>query len=717
MKNSFRIAEIAFGASRFGEQAEFKFDKHHFEVQRFGVDFNVNHAKELIRSLRADVDAICFSNFPDTIRYRNRSFSHRQYLELQRYPTSVPKCDGSAFREILLIDGVNRAISDGRIDPSEGIFFPTGLLYLDVAKELRKNYENSLYFGDAYFITGLPIIKRPTNFSALTYAFLHLANLRDIKTNVPTEKRKLSDLFQSLILPKIKNCEYIFSHLSTLLMFDNVGEIVRDKQILVPYTHPGSIDEISPFNPKKIIDLMPPQLKLHPFISYSVLEACVRLSHGITTDLPIDKWEEVLGKQLQLSESTKSHVAMNKPDLQMGLSKKFNRLKGHIRGRRKPVDFAFVVHALSQRDLARVPGLGFMTSSPPAVTSGIERAMSFAPGVVYGRIQNIISEESGKEVNGLIYGLFSTPKAMKSARPEVIYNKIEKLCHSAANEGAKIIGLGAYTKVVGDSGYTINRNSPIPVTTGNSLSASATLWSAKEAIAQLGFIGIDPESGRIHGVAMVIGATGSIGRVSAKLLASGFKQLIIVAPRQEKLNILKKELEVAFPQCQVVTSTNANEWAPFSDLIVTATSAFDQKIVEVESLKPGSVVCDCSRPLDFSAEDALKRPDVLIIESGELVLPGPYNMTCDLGLPGKTVYACLAETALLSLEGRFESFTLGRDIQWEKVKEIYKLCLKHGVKLADIQSHAGTVTKKEIDVIRARAIANGAIPFESREGI
>src|SRR5689334_23929507 len=34
---------------------------------------------------------------------------------------------------------------------------------------------------------------------------------------------------------------------------------------------------------------------------------------------------------------------------------------------------------------------------------------------------------------------------------------------------------------VGDAGVTIAQRSPIPVTTGNSLSAAATLWAARDA--------------------------------------------------------------------------------------------------------------------------------------------------------------------------------------------------------------------------------------------
>jgi predicted amino acid dehydrogenase len=43
-----------------------------------------------------------------------------------------------------------------------------------------------------------------------------------------------------------------------------------------------------------------------------------------------------------------------------------------------------------------------------------------------------------------------------------------------------------------------------------------------------------------------------------------------------------------------------------------------------------------------------------------------------IGLPPNVIYACLAETIVLALEGRFEVFTVGRDTEWEKVKEIYK---------------------------------------------
>src|SRR5204863_7213896 len=86
-----------------------------------------------------------------------------------------------------------------------------------------------------------------------------------------------------------------------------------------------------------------------------------------------------------------------------------------------------------------------------------------------------------------------------------------------------------------------------------------------------------------------------------------------------------------------------------------------------------------------------------------LEVPGPVDFGGDIGLPPKTAYACLAETLILTLEGRYECFTLGRDISLEGVKEIYKMGLKHGFKLAAIRGHKGIITDQEIAFVRAKA--------------
>jgi len=77
----------------------------------------------------------------------------------------------------------------------------------------------------------------------------------------------------------------------------------------------------------------------------------------------------------------------------------------------------------------------------------------------------------------------------------------------------------------------------------------------------------------------------------------------------------------------------------------------------------------------------------------------------NIGLPKNVAYACLAETIVLALEGRFENFTVGRNIEWEKVREIYRLGRKHGMKLAAISGVNGPFSDADIRRVRKLALA------------
>jgi hypothetical protein len=86
----------------------------------------------------------------------------------------------------------------------------------------------------------------------------------------------------------------------------------------------------------------------------------------------------------------------------------------------------------------------------------------------------------------------------------------------------------------------------------------------------------------------------------------------------------------------------------------------------------------------------------------------------NIGLPKNVAYACLAETIVLALEGKFENFTVGRNIEWEKVREIYRLGRKHGMELAAISGVNGVFS--EADIRRVRELALAARARMSRKG-
>ena len=207
-----------------------------------------------------------------------------------------------------------------------------------------------------------------------------------------------------------------------------------------------------------------------------------------------------------------------------------------------------------------------------------------------------------------------------------------------------------------------------------------------------------------------MGATGAIGSVCARLLALSSDELWLVSPESAKLLALKHDIEREVPRAEIHVAATPDGHLGDMDLIVTATSGAGKRVLDIMAVKPGCVITDVARPLDLSAEDVAKRPDVLVVESGEIELPGDVKMK-NIGLPNGVAYACLAETVVLALEGRYETFTVGRNIEWEKVKEIYKLGLKHGMKLAVISGVNGVYTAEDIAKIRELALERRATPW------
>jgi len=55
------------------------------------------------------------------------------------------------------------------------------------------------------------------------------------------------------------------------------------------------------------------------------------------------------------------------------------------------------------------------------------------------------------------------------------------------------------------------------------------------------------------------------------------------------------------------------------------------------------------------------------------------------------------------MEGRYESFTLGREITAKQVQEIESMADKHGFRLAGFRSFERAVTAEQIERVRARA--------------
>ena len=364
--------------------------------------------------------------------------------------------------------------------------------------------------------------------------------------------------------------------------------------------------------------------------------------------------------------------------------------------------FAFIIHPIDpKRDVSRkYPALGKL----PAWL--IDYLSLFFPPVYISEIQGVQSKNNGRFLKGWFIACPLTPTRMVTLPPAVVYKKIIQTGQYAEKLGAQILGLGAFTSVVGDGGITVAKNLNIPVTTGDSLTIAMAVRAIRDA-AQV--MDIPLETAKVA----IIGATGAIGSVCADMLAPDVAQLLLIGRRQEKLNqVAANTRELG---CKDVVISSDMSQLHEAHLIITVTSAVET-IIEASHLRQGAIICDVARPRDISRQVAEQRPDVLVIEGGMVKVPGPVDFGFDFGFPPKMAYACMAETMALALDRKYESYTLGKDIKLSQVVTIDKIAETHGFRLGGFRSFERAVTEQEIAEIKAFSRSNHAdniTPFRS----
>jgi len=332
-------------------------------------------------------------------------------------------------------------------------------------------------------------------------------------------------------------------------------------------------------------------------------------------------------------------------------------------------NFAFVIHPLNpKQDVARkYPFLARVLPTPL-----IHFFSRFWPPVYLSHVTGVRSEATGKEIEGWLLACPFTARQMVRLPPQTVYRKIVQTGRLAQRMGARILGLGAFTSVVGDGGVTVARRLNMPVTTGHSLTVAVVVEALEKAARRRG---IQPGSA----IAAVVGATGSIGAACAELLAPSVAELVLIGRRESRLAQVRAQVMAAGARL-VRTSTHIEDIRE-ARLVLSATSAA-RPVIRPQHLARGAVVCDVATPPDVSPRVARERDDVLVIGGGLMDVPGEVDFGFDFGLPPGKAYACMAETMVLALEGRYESYSLGKRVQVEQVREIARLARRHGFESA-----------------------------------
>lgn len=342
--------------------------------------------------------------------------------------------------------------------------------------------------------------------------------------------------------------------------------------------------------------------------------------------------------------------------------------------------FAFIIHPIDLGYITRKMKLFKLL--PGRLTEGI---VSHFPVYKASEIKGIKSPSAETEGWFIICPL--TSRQMLELPEHYVLRRIIEAGKLAEKLGAGIVGLGAMSAVVGDAGITVAENLRIAVTTGNSYTVAMALEGTRKAAE---CVGVNMAQAKV----VVLGATGSIGSVCARMLASEVGSLTLVSLIRSHLERLAYQI-LHETGTAVHLTTNTKEALRSADIVVAVTSSVDT-IIEPQDLKPGAVVCDVARPRDVSVKVASERPDVLVIEGGVVEVPGNVQFNFNFGFPPGTAYACMAETMILALEERCENYSLGRDLTVSQVKEIQRLGKKHGFKLAGLRSFERALTPEDL---------------------
>ncbi len=677
-----QVISISLGSREQDYQFETEFMGQDFIIKRIGTDGDMEKAAGLLLKWDKDAEAIGIGNvkFPYGIGPRYLTKKHHHKLHELGTQIQTPVTTGSALRDVSF-EWALRYIEYkfGNYFDNARVLFLSGMSNYRIAKVISEFTQN-LSFADPVLENGIPkfinTLKDLESYAHGAHEVLQWVPSKRLTSSVMPIKawndyilRKAMQKADIIVVPSYNFDGYLK---------DAALEELGGKTIITSTAYDDRVVFCKERGVDVIIDTTPKILQR--VVAPNVLEALILAALGKNRDqIQPDDLLEIISEQ-------KMDPRVVYPS---GTTKRVNR-------------FAFVIHPLSKEFLKKDKAVDMLASfTPPAFLDAVEKVIAYAPPWVYSRVTGIKSP-TGTEAEGWLITVGGTPKQMLAHSPEFTYTRLLQAARMAKRMGAQIMGLGAFTKVVGDAGVTVAKKADIPITTGNSYSACGALWAGAEAVRRMGLIEIK-KGKRIQGKTMVLGATGAIGSVCSRLLAKAFVDVVMGGRNMAKLLALKESIHKEDPDVKIKVTTRPDKFLKDMDVIVTATSGAGKKILDITRVKPGCVITDVARPLDLSPEDVAKRPDVLVIESGEIELPGNPEMK-SIGLPHKVAYACLAETIVLALEGRFEVFTIGRDIEWEKVKEIYKLGLKHGMKLAAISGVNGVFTDEDIASVKQLAL-------------
>ncbi|MFH1202234.1 MAG: hypothetical protein V1674_05030 [Candidatus Omnitrophota bacterium] len=348
-------------------------------------------------------------------------------------------------------------------------------------------------------------------------------------------------------------------------------------------------------------------------------------------------------------------------------------------------DFAIIIHPTSEELLHRYePG---MKKKPRQVVKKLLEWMApFKASDVKG-----LRSVTGKTLDGYLVMCPLLMEQMISLNPRKVLKAIANAGELASKLGVKIIGLGAYAALIGNKGLELAQKIKIPITTG----AAYTLAMIPEAILRaMKILDVEPEKAKV----LFIGSANNVVTTCIDILGHSFNRIYLNGHHSERIdNYIRQQRKDKGINIEKIN--DISEVLAQADVIVVATNRIPPAF-DVHKLKPKTIVFDVSYPRKVPNN---LRDDILVIDGLAVRPPGEVDFNFDFGLPRGLSYPCMAEPLVLAFENRFESYSLGREIPIEKVREISRLASKHGFEIVDFTSQDRLFSTEQVKQIKTNA--------------
>lgn len=364
--------------------------------------------------------------------------------------------------------------------------------------------------------------------------------------------------------------------------------------------------------------------------------------------------------------------------------------------------FAFLVHPLSRQSVTMLnldrDGrlLNLWGTDAMGVAAGLHGAFtrSMAQGVerrprvisIFDELGRLTSPDDSA-AEGRIYEIPLDAHEILDNPDQALVFMQEAVSH-ATEWGAKLIGLGSMTGIVGSRGEFLAERSSIAVTTGNSLTVYTALQNLYRVAEEFD---IDLRGETVA----IVGVPGSIASGVAALAAPHCGRLLLVGRNNGNAAVRKFAEQVGGEYFSDIA-----EALSLARIVISATSSGN--CIDQNQLLPGTIVIDVGVPTDVIGSKAI-RPDVLILTGGLVRLPDSMNSSSRvLKFHHRVIPSCLGETLALALDQRAENLSLGRHLSLDSIQDIGARARAHGYDFSHMYSFGNPLDP--VDVTRFRQV-------------